>query len=58
MNVFVERVPTAANVADLPSRQQYALLRFLNAKEWAPRLDREFRDPTAWATASARALFG
>ena len=52
IGVWVERVPTAENIADSPSRESYALLEHMRAKRVDAFLDPEFRDPLAWESLS------
>ena len=47
-SLYVSRVPTAANIADLPSREEYALLYDIGAKRVEPWLANRFWDPYAW----------
>jgi hypothetical protein len=55
--LWVERVPTAENIADLPSRESYSLLQRLGAVFVEPMLDPVFRRPDAWEALSLRSLF-
>ena len=54
----IERVPTDENIADLPSRQEYALLEALEAEFVAPILDSSFWSPSAWESLSVRKVLG
>lgn len=36
--LWIERVPTDENIADLPSREDYELLRKLDAQWWEPKI--------------------
>ena len=47
--VWVVRVPTDDNIADLPSRHEYALLRALTAEERKPILHDMYFSEVAWA---------
>ena len=50
--MWVERVPTADNIADLPSREDYMLLTKMGS-EWArPVLDDAFWSPQEWENVS------
>ena len=44
--VWIERVPTDDNIADLPSREDYALLHHLGAKWREPVIAQVFVDGT------------
>jgi hypothetical protein len=55
--LWVERVPTEENIADLPSRESYSLLQRLGAVFVEPMLDPVFRRPDAWEALSLRSLF-
>ena len=46
----VDRVPTELNIADLPSRGSYSLLRAVNARCVQPVLDKMFWEVSAWDT--------
>ena len=50
MPVF--RVPTHDNIADLPSREEYQLVRSLGASWLEPVLDDSFWSPTSWEALS------
>ena len=54
-SVWVHRVPSSANIADPPSREDYDLVRRIEAKFVEPVLDERFYAPQQWASlASAR----
>jgi hypothetical protein len=46
--IWVERVPTKDNIADLPSRESYGLLRSLGATWAEPVMDKAFLEPRKW----------
>ena len=50
--LWIGRVPTKPNIADLPSREEYDLLRSLCARWVPPHLDKAFRNPSAWRALS------
>ena len=50
--LWIERVPTKENLADLPSREKYELLHAMGAIWLPPILDDEFRSPGAWRSIS------
>lgn len=50
--VIIRRVPTKDNIADLPSREDYVLLKELGAELVLPRLDSTLRSPSAWESIS------
>ena len=50
--LFIQRVPTDENIADLPSREEYALLRAIGAQCVPPRMDTEFWHPWTWEALS------
>ena len=52
MDMQIERVPTSENVADLPSREEYGLLRQLGSKFVQPHLEPSFWKPSAWSALS------
>ena len=52
--LYVERVPTAVNIADLPSREEYKLLHAIRALYCEPYLDTAFWQPDAWEALSLR----
>ena len=52
--IHVARVNTDDNLADLPSRKRFALLRQMGAKEVRPVLDDEYRHPEAWEVLQER----
>ena len=47
-SVYVDRVPTEENLADLLSREEYDLLRWIGAVKVPARLDDRFYEPGAW----------
>ena len=55
--LWVERVPTKENIADLPSRQDERLLGELGAAWRAPRVPEECLEPAWWLECSAGMLF-
>ena len=46
--VWVVRVPTEVNIADLPSREKYDLMKGLGAKKVSAFLSDAFKDAQAW----------
>ena len=48
MGMWIERVPSNDNIADLPSRSDFDLLHRLNAVAVSPVLDDSFFEPSAW----------
>lgn len=52
--VWVERVPTEDNIADLPSREEYELLKSLGAKRVPGFLEPIFQDSQSWEALSIR----
>ena len=50
MMLWIERVPTDSNIADLPSREDYGLLGRMGARRVEPCLDDAFLHPDAWPT--------
>lgn len=46
--IWVERVPTKDNIADLPSRESYGLLQAMGARWVEPVMDDAFLEPTKW----------
>ena len=52
--VHVVRVATNDNIADLPSREEFAVLRDFGAKEKRPRLPRDCENPRSWAVLRER----
>ena len=58
IDLQVERVPSDDNIADLPSREEYCLLRSLGAVFEEPLLDKDFWDPSSWEALSLRKVFG
>ena len=55
-DLFIDRVPSDDNIADLPSREDYELLRVIDAVWRTPLLDDEFHCPDAWEALSLRWL--
>ena len=56
IHVWVERVPTKLNIADLPSRESYDLLNRIGAK-WVPaHLGVAFRNAQTWESLSILGL--
>ena len=47
--LWIERVPTDDNVADLPSREEYELLERIGAQWTKPVMDCAFEDPSKWS---------
>jgi hypothetical protein len=52
--LWVERVPTKENIADLPSRESYKLLQALGAVWRTPFFAPAFERPAAWETVSVK----
>ena len=48
MRLQVERVPTKANIADLPSREEYQLLEDMGAQLLLPKWSEGFLKPCSW----------
>ena len=46
--LYVHRVGSAGNIADLPSRESYALLSRMGAEWFHPVLNDAWFDPSAW----------
>jgi hypothetical protein len=57
LSMFIDRVPTDDNIADLPSREDYRLLQTMRSKQVIARLDPMFCDPAAWNSLSVKAEF-
>ena len=55
-HLWVDRVPTKENIADLPSRMEYQLLLDMGAQFVKPVLDDMFWKPEAWSELSAKCL--
>ena len=55
-HLWVDRVPTKENIADLPSRTEYQLLLDMGARFVNPVLDDMFWKPEAWSELSAKCL--
>ena len=49
-SVWVHRVPSASNIADPPSREDYGRVRRLDATYVEPTLDDRFYAPQQWAS--------
>ena len=56
VHVWVERVPTKQNIADLPSRESYELLHRIGALRVPPVLDEAFQDSQTWESLSILGL--
>ena len=56
-SLWVERVPTEANISDLPSREEFALLESLGAVYTRPEVFACFRSPQSFAALSAKGVF-
>ena len=56
--VYVSRVASDENLADLPSREEYGLLARLGAVRVEPFLDDKFNDPGSWEALSLPSLKG
>jgi len=54
---WVERVPTEKNIADLPSRESYALLERMQATKVEATLDPMFEDAQSWEALSVLGVF-
>ena len=54
MGLQVERVPSAMNIADLPSREEYGVLEGLGANWVKPHMADAFCDPFAWESLSLK----
>ena len=48
IDLRVDRVPTEENISDLPSREEYELMKTAGIQRVQPKLDREFQNPCAW----------
>ena len=46
--MVIDRVPTKENIADLPSRGSYHLLKKIGAVAVKAKMDTAFYEPTAW----------
>ena len=57
-HMVVDRVPTAENVADCPSREEYGLMRALHCIFVEPVLDEMFWKSLAWIPVSAAEALG
>jgi hypothetical protein len=51
-SIYVDRVATDLNIADLPSRRDFYLLKAMRCVQLEPRLDSRFRTPKAWGSLS------
>ena len=56
VEVWVARVPTDDNIADLPSREDYSLLRLLRAVRVEPVFHHLFLDAQSWDALSVLGL--
>ncbi len=54
MQIWVQRVDTAVNIADLPSRRDLHLLRVMGAVEHKPRLESPYSMPEIWEVLQER----
>jgi hypothetical protein len=54
MQLWVKRVATKDNIADLPSRKAFELLKALGAIEYAAKLDDPYTMPEAWEVLGER----
>ena len=54
----IDRVPSEFNLADLPSREDYRLLKLTNTTFIEPVLDDMFHDPQQWESLSLKSIFG
>ena len=52
IDMQVDRVPTHDNIADLPSREEYALIKQLGGQFVHPVLDDLYKHPQAWKSLS------
>jgi len=48
IEMVIDRVPTKENIADLPSRGSYHLLKKIGAVAVKAKMDTAFYKPTAW----------
>ena len=55
IDMWIERVPTKSNIADLPSRKRFELLEMLRAERVKARWDAAFWDPCPWESLRLRA---
>ena len=55
VQMWVDRVPTDDNIADLPSREEYGLLQAIEAQYMEPQLDEAFWRPDSWEALSLSA---
>ena len=55
-HIWVDRVPTKENISDLPSREEYSLVRKLGASYVEPVMDDAFWSPDAWKTLSLKGM--
>ena len=53
LHVWVNRVPTKVNIADLPSRESYELLRAIGAIRVAPKLGARYLEAQTWEALSS-----
>ena len=54
IEMVVKRVPTKDNIADLPSRGEFALLEWMGAERQEAKLDDMFLDVASWKSLSLR----
>ncbi len=54
MKLFVRRVATDDNLADLPSRLDFKLLKAIGAIEVTPRLAESYMNPETWDVLNER----
>ena len=52
--LWIERVPTDDNIADLPSREDYDLLERIGAQWLPPVIDEAFLEPAAWSALTVK----
>ena len=56
MFLYIKRVPTDDNIADLPSRREFTILRSKGAIEMEPLLEDEFLKASTWQSVNERWL--
>ena len=56
MHLYIKRVPTDDNIADLPSRREFTILRNKGAIEVGPALSEEFLKASTWQCLEERWL--
>ena len=54
LRIYVKRVNTAVNIADLPSRKDFKLLSFIKAQEVEPVFEKAFLDESVWDVLNER----